>query len=167
MLRIRRGNCCTNQGESRRIYPARQTSSTLCCLSAATTSRSCSVRGLSLDGMAAAVRPRCRAVAIPGASALLEMTTAMRAFAMRPASMLSAMATKFEPRPERRMPSECIVSVVYYFALAFDDAADGDAFLSHALQHRLSFLEFCQRHHQQHAQAHVESTKHFVLRNIA
>jgi hypothetical protein len=28
---------------------------------------------------------------------------------MRPASMLSAMATKFDPRPERRIPRECIL----------------------------------------------------------
>src|SRR5208283_2537427 len=41
---------------------------------------------------------------MPGASARFEMTTAIRAPGMRPASMLSAMATKFEPRPESRMP---------------------------------------------------------------
>jgi hypothetical protein len=28
---------------------------------------------------------------------------------MRPASILSAIATKFDPRPERRMPRECII----------------------------------------------------------
>src|SRR5262245_45059718 len=32
------------------------------------------------------------------------MTTAIRASGMRPASMLSAMATKFDPRPESRIP---------------------------------------------------------------
>ena len=54
------------------------------------------------------IQSALRAVAMPGASALLEMTTAMRASAMRPASMLSAMATKFEPRPERRMPGNAL-----------------------------------------------------------
>lgn len=65
-------------------------------------------RVLPFDGITTALRPRCRAVATPGASARLEITTAMRASAMRPASTLSAIATKFEPRPERRMPRECI-----------------------------------------------------------
>src|SRR5207245_4142859 len=106
MFRILRGNCCTKHGESRRMYPARQIKSTPCCLSAATTSRSCCSRGLSFDGMTSALSPRWRAVVIPGASGLLEMTTAMRASGIRPASMLSAMATKLEPRPERRMPRE-------------------------------------------------------------
>ena len=104
MLRIRLGNCCTKHGESRRMYPARQTRSTLCCLSAATTSWSCSSRGFPFDGITNAFKPRSRAVAMPGASTLLEITTAMRASAMRPASMLSAIATKFEPRPERECP---------------------------------------------------------------
>ena len=42
------GNCCTNHGESRRMYPARQIRSTLCSCNAATTSRSCSSRGFAL-----------------------------------------------------------------------------------------------------------------------
>ena len=46
------------------------------------------------------IEPALGAVAMPGASALFEMTTAMRASEMRPVSMLSAMATKFDPRPE-------------------------------------------------------------------
>src|ERR1022692_1254803 len=106
MLRILCGNCCQNHCDSRGMYPARQTRSTLCCFSAATTSRSCSSRGLPFDGITRTLRPRWRAVAIPGASALLEMTTPIRASAMRFASMLYAIATKLEPRPERRMPRE-------------------------------------------------------------
>src|ERR1700728_1342200 len=105
---MRCGNCCTNQRESNRIYPARQISSTPFCWSAVTTSRSCSSRSLPFDGMTTAFNPRCRAVPIPGASVLLEMTTAIRASGMRPASMLSAIATKFAPRPERRMPRNFI-----------------------------------------------------------
>ena len=78
------------------------------CFKAATTSRSCSSRGFPLDGMTRAFKPRSRAVAIPGASGRLEITTEMRVSGIRPASMLSAIATKFEPRPERRIPSECM-----------------------------------------------------------
>ena len=63
------------------------------------------------EGITRAVSPRWRAVAIPGASDLFEMTTLIRAPSMRPASMLSAMATKFDPRPERRMPRLCITSL--------------------------------------------------------
>src|SRR5579862_3665314 len=62
--------------------------------------------------MTTALSPRCRAVAMPGASALLEMTTLMRALGMRPASMLSAMATKFDPRPERSMPRDFIQETI-------------------------------------------------------
>src|SRR5579863_967137 len=109
MLRIRRGNCRTNHDESRRMYPARQTRSTLCCFSAATTSRSCSSRGLPFEGITNAFNFLWRAVVMPGASALLEMTTATLVSGMRPASILSAIATKFEPRPERRIPRECML----------------------------------------------------------
>src|ERR1700688_1386394 len=170
MLRIRRGNCWTNHGESSRIYPARQTTSTLCCLSAATTSRSCSSRVLPFEGMTSACNSRWRAVAMPGASALFEMTTLMRASAMRPASMLSAMAPKCEPRPERRMPRLCMTSarsVIDYFALTLDDAPHGDSLLRHAFQDGLGLLEFRQRNYQEHSQSHVESTQHLFLRNIS
>src|SRR5581483_1839484 len=53
-------------------------------------------------------RPRLRAVARPGASSLLLMTTAISA-GIFPARTLRAMASKFEPRPERRIPSFFIV----------------------------------------------------------
>ena len=59
-----------------------------------------------LEGIRWAFSPRFRAVAIPGASGLFEMTTAIRASGIRPASMLSAIATKFDPRPERRIPRD-------------------------------------------------------------
>src|ERR1700694_1161804 len=78
--------------------------STLLSTSAATTSRSCSSRGLPFDEMTSALSPRWRAVSRPGASARFEITTAMRASGILPAAMLSAMATKLEPRPDRRMP---------------------------------------------------------------
>src|SRR5208337_1895911 len=61
-------------------------------------------RDLPFEGMTNAQRPRWRAVSRPGASARFEITTAMRASGILPAAMLSAMATKLEPRPERRMP---------------------------------------------------------------
>jgi hypothetical protein len=61
---------------------------------------------LPLDGITSAFNPRCRAVTIPGASALFEITAAICAPGMRPTSMLSAMAMKFDPRPESRMPRE-------------------------------------------------------------
>ena len=44
------------------------------------------------------------AISMPPASGLLEMTTAMRALGILPAATLWAMASKFEPRPESRMP---------------------------------------------------------------
>src|ERR1700693_1961478 len=78
--------------------------STLLSRSADTTSRSCSSRGLFFDEMTSALSPRWRAVSRPGASARFEITTAMRALGILPAAMLSAMATKLEPRPDRRMP---------------------------------------------------------------
>src|SRR5450759_1046986 len=78
--------------------------STLLSSSAAATSRSCSSRSLSFDEMTSALSPRWRAVSRPGASARFEITMAMRALGIPPAAMLSAMATKLEPRPDRRMP---------------------------------------------------------------
>src|SRR6202140_4012593 len=78
--------------------------STLLSRSADTTSRSCSSRGLSFDEMTSALSPRWGAVSRPGASARFEITTARGALAILPAAMLSAMATKLEPRPDRRIP---------------------------------------------------------------
>src|SRR5580704_1347614 len=103
MLRMRLGNCCTNHGDSRRIYPARQTKSTWCSSRASATARSCSSRAPAFDGITNALSPRRRADSIPGASALLEMTTAMFASSL-PDATLAAMASKFDPRPERSMP---------------------------------------------------------------
>jgi len=101
---MRRGNCCTNQGESSRMYPARQMRSTLCSLRAATTARSCSSRARPFEGIASAVRPSFLAVVRPSASGLFEITTAMRVPGIFPAATLLAIASKFEPRPESRMP---------------------------------------------------------------
>src|SRR6185312_15539410 len=101
---MRCGNCCTNHGESSRMYPARQIKSTSCCLRAATTSRSCCSRSFPLEGIARAVSSSLRAVSKPPASVLLEMTMAMRALGIAPSVTFRAIASKFEPRPERRMP---------------------------------------------------------------
>jgi hypothetical protein len=57
-----------------------------------------------LEGISSAFNPRRRADSRPGASARFEITTAISA-CNRLAWMESAMASKFEPRPERRMPS--------------------------------------------------------------
>ena len=54
--------------------------------------------------------PRSRAAPIPGASGRLEITTAISA-SKRPAAIASAIATKFEPRPESRMPRRFIGSI--------------------------------------------------------
>src|SRR6202140_1270785 len=78
--------------------------STLLSTRAATTSPSCSSRGLPFDEMTSALSPRWGAVSRPGASARFEITTARGALAILPAAMLSAMATKLEPRPDRRIP---------------------------------------------------------------
>src|SRR5689334_9213081 len=57
-----------------------------------------------MERIKSAFKPRWRAISRPGASARFEITTAISAFWMRPAAMDSAMATKFDPRPLRRMP---------------------------------------------------------------
>ena len=94
-------------GESRRRYPARQMSRGVA-LAAATTARSCSARGTPFEGMASAVTPSRRAVSRPPASDLFEITTAMRALGMVPLATFLAMASKFEPRPESKMPRLCM-----------------------------------------------------------
>src|SRR5262249_45669750 len=104
IFRMRFRKARTNSGESKRMYPARHTKSTPASLSAATTSASCSSRTRPLEGISRVLNPRCRADSRPGASPRLEITTAISAL-RRPAWMESAMASKFEPRPESRMPS--------------------------------------------------------------
>ncbi len=54
---MRCGNWRTNHGESKRMYPARQTKSTLCSFNSPATSRSCSSRDLPCDGITAAPDP--------------------------------------------------------------------------------------------------------------
>src|SRR5215471_20239722 len=48
--------------------------------------------------------PSSLAVSIPPASVRLEITTAMRASPIFPEAIFRAMASKLEPRPERRIP---------------------------------------------------------------
>ncbi len=57
-----------------------------------------------LERSAAVGRPRPRAEARPGASAMLEMTRPISTPGRRPERMDSAIARKLEPRPERRTP---------------------------------------------------------------
>src|SRR5205814_5370205 len=102
---MRCGNCLTNQGESSRMYPARQTRSTLCACSAATTSRSCAWRSLPLDGITRVSSPSPFAVAMPPASERFEITIAMRALAIFPDATFLAIASKFDPRPDNNIPS--------------------------------------------------------------
>src|SRR6185437_5327629 len=63
--------------------------------------------------MTRASRPRRRADSIPGASARLEITTAMLA-RIRPAATESAIASKLEPLPERRIPRFFITSIIHH-----------------------------------------------------
>src|SRR5579884_3430183 len=109
---MRSGNCCTNHGERSRIYPARHTRSTFFSFRADTTSVSCCSRALPFDGMMRASRPRCRADSIPGASARFEITTAISAV-IRPAATESAIASKFDPRPDSKIPSFFFISLHY------------------------------------------------------
>src|SRR5882762_5682508 len=155
MFRMRCGNCCTKRGESRRIYPARQTRSTQCCCREVTTARSCSSRGTPFDGTTRAVRPSCLAVRMPPASGLFEMTTAMRAPGIFPAAMFPAMASKFEPRPESRMPRFFIEELaigsclrVHHLPLTLHDAPHVVILLPDALQQCLGLLEFLRIDHQ-------------------
>ena len=62
---MRLGNARIKSGDSRRMYPARQTRSTCACLSAATTSASCSSRTRPLEGINCAFSPRRRADSSP------------------------------------------------------------------------------------------------------
>jgi hypothetical protein len=58
--------------------------------------------------MQTAFNPRRRAVSRPRASGRFEITTAISA-GITPAATLSAMASRFDPRPEINMPSRFIV----------------------------------------------------------
>src|SRR5262245_17683883 len=53
--------------------------------------------------MHTAGKPRCRAISKPGASGRFEMTAAISAESW-PAPIRSAIASRFDPRPEIRMP---------------------------------------------------------------
>src|ERR1035441_8529630 len=105
MFRIRLGNARTNSAERIRIYPARQTRSTRCWCRRAIISASCSARLRPADGTANAASPISRAAVSPAASAWLDSTTAISAPSRRRSRIALAMATKFEPRPESRIPS--------------------------------------------------------------
>ena len=118
------------------------------------------------DGITCVTRPSRLAVSIPPASVLFEMTTAMRAFGIVPSVMLRAIASKFEPRPESRMPrffmsvSSCKAFslqdsrmwmgfaerrnrlAVHHLAVALHDAAHVVVLLADAFQQGLSLLNF-------------------------
>src|SRR5262245_39904694 len=113
--------------------------------------------------------PRRRAFSSPGASALLEMTIAISA-GSRPAPTDSAMASKFEPRPESKMPSffnGVMRSGVQHLSLTFDDAPDQVGFFTALLDQALHPLELLSRNHQHHAYTHIEGPHHVVVRDIA
>ena len=102
------------------------------------------------------------------------MTMAIRALGILPALTFVAIAVKFEPRPERRMPrffndrlhapGLSVLSAdsdysprgrrhsgilrVQHFPLTFDDAANVVELFSGAVEQRLSLLEFLSRNHQ-------------------
>src|SRR5262245_29745582 len=119
--------------------------------------------------MSLAFRPRPRAISNPGASARLEMTMAISA-GSRPVRTDSAMASKFEPRPESRMPSlfnGAIGSGVQDLSLAFDDAADQIGFFPALFDQCLHPLELLRGHHQDHTHAHVKGPHHVLLRDVA
>src|SRR5215831_11447665 len=88
--------------------------------------------------MTSAFRPRRRAASMPGASALLEITIAMLASSL-PEATLWAMASKFEPRPERRMPRFFIgidVEIILVKKLKCQRLIEPSA-------HRRTALDFC------------------------
>src|ERR1035437_8048191 len=104
-FRIRFGNARTNGALRIRMYPARHTTSTRCWCSRAITSASCSARLRPADGTANAASPISRAACNPAASALFDSTTAICAPCKRCRRIASAIARKFDPRPESRIPS--------------------------------------------------------------
>src|SRR5262249_22200063 len=80
------------------------------------------------------------------------------------------MASKFEPRPESRMPSffnGVMRSGVEHLAVTLDDASYQIGFFATLLDEALDALKLLCRHHQHHADPHVEGPHHVVLRNVA
>src|SRR5579864_3520983 len=83
--------------------------------------------------------------------------------------MESAMASKFEPRPESRMPSFlCGVMRlgVSNLAIALDNAADEVTFFTAFFDQRFYSLVFLSRYYQHHPNSHVEGAQHFIRWHI-
>src|SRR5215204_4888436 len=105
MLSTRPRNSSTKQGESRRMKPARQTSSTPLARRTPMISRSCSSRVRPRRSTTAVSIPRSRAASSPAARGLSLTTRLTCAPGMLPAATASASAVMFDPRPEMRMPT--------------------------------------------------------------
>src|SRR5204863_9713631 len=100
-----------------------------------------------------------------------------------PAEMESAIARKFEPRPESRMPSFALRvsgfkgdSVihrrgtelrVHHFAITLNHATDDVTLLACALDHAFHLLVFVCGDHENHADSHVDGAHHLFLRDVA
>src|SRR5271166_2706409 len=69
------------------------------------------------------------------------------------------------PITNYQLPTTALL--VRHSLLTLHDAPNNVALLAAALQDELRLLELLGRHHQHHANAHVEGAQHFVARHVA
>ncbi len=105
MLRMRARYAVVKAGESSRMKPARQMSSTPRSVRAAAISCSCSARVRPRRSITSVSKLRATACCKPAAFARSLITTAIAASGICPARMALARATMFDPRPEMRIAS--------------------------------------------------------------
>src|SRR5690348_13667556 len=108
--------------------------------------------------------PRARAASTPAASARLEMTRAISASSF-PAAIESAMASMFEPRPEIRIPSRCILFV--NDAASANHFADGVPGLAQRAENFFDFGKLARRNHQDHTDPQVKRPAPIVFGNVS
>src|SRR5665213_3796024 len=111
--------------------------------------------------------PRCRAMSRPAADALLAITTAISASSL-PRAMLFAMASKFEPRPEIRIPRR--TSAVLHFAftaLLFDDLADNPWLLAGFPPSPFRRAQLRRGNGEDHSHAQIERPSPVVFGHVA
>src|SRR5256885_7119653 len=109
--------------------------------------------------------PCLRARSSAGASALLLMTTAIRAASL-PASIASMIACRLEPRPEARTPTRSFASGIPDSTLALFNHADPERLVPLRLSHPQRRVGPIRRHHQHQSDSHVEHPKHLVIGHV-
>src|SRR5512132_2010875 len=178
MFTIRIVHRSQKEGDRSRMKPARQIRSGRVAASSASIAASCAVRfSKSRLANAAARNPRSLARRSPGASGTSEITDTIRA-GSAPEATASARASKFEPRPERKMASRAgsgnqgvgARNVGRLTNRDRSDEADDPAALLHApdlvpglsggVEPRLDGETVRRRHQEQEPDPAVEDTEH-------